>query len=130
MTSSDAAPLWTEGVLGDGAAILRDGVMVPIEEVVRALNRGETHRERQWEERGQDDTARHVGDLVGPEPDGSSARTVILWPTKSSGDSEFLAAIEGYVMCLNDNQEARLSREQLNRLAIMARTGTKRRETP
>jgi len=29
---------WTEGVCGDGAAILFDGAMVPIEEVVRALN--------------------------------------------------------------------------------------------
>jgi hypothetical protein len=30
---------WSEGVCGDGAAILFDGAMVPIEEVVRALNR-------------------------------------------------------------------------------------------
>jgi hypothetical protein len=30
---------WSEGVCGDGAAILRDGVMIPIEEVVQALNR-------------------------------------------------------------------------------------------
>ena len=30
---------WSEGICGDGAAILFDGVMVPIEEVVRALNR-------------------------------------------------------------------------------------------
>ena len=30
---------WSEGICGDGAAILRDGVMVPIEEVVQALNR-------------------------------------------------------------------------------------------
>jgi hypothetical protein len=30
---------WSEGVCGDGAAILFDGVMVPIEQVVRALNR-------------------------------------------------------------------------------------------
>jgi hypothetical protein len=29
---------WTEGVCGDGAAILFDGAMVPIEEVVRELN--------------------------------------------------------------------------------------------
>ena len=29
---------WTEGVCGDGAAILFDGAMVPVEEVVRALN--------------------------------------------------------------------------------------------
>lgn len=32
---------WTEGVCGDGAAILRDGVMVPIEEVIECLNRAE-----------------------------------------------------------------------------------------
>lgn len=31
-------PEWTEGVCGDGAAILRDGVMVPIEDVVARLN--------------------------------------------------------------------------------------------
>jgi hypothetical protein len=30
---------WSEGVCGDGAAILFDGVMIPIEEVVQALNR-------------------------------------------------------------------------------------------
>jgi chemotaxis protein histidine kinase CheA len=29
---------WTEGVLGDGAAILRDGRMVPITEVLEVLN--------------------------------------------------------------------------------------------
>jgi hypothetical protein len=29
---------WTEGVCGDGAAILFDGAMVPVEEVVRSLN--------------------------------------------------------------------------------------------
>ena len=29
---------WTEGICGDGAAILFDGVMVPVHEVVRALN--------------------------------------------------------------------------------------------
>lgn len=31
---------WTEGVCGDGAALLKDGVMVPIEAVVRELNEG------------------------------------------------------------------------------------------
>jgi hypothetical protein len=34
-------PQWTEGVCGDGAAILRDGVMVPIEEVIARLNQAE-----------------------------------------------------------------------------------------
>lgn len=32
-------PEWTEGVCGDGAAILRDGEMVPVEDVVAELNR-------------------------------------------------------------------------------------------
>lgn len=32
-------PHYTEGVLGDAAAILRDGVMMPIEEIVSELNR-------------------------------------------------------------------------------------------
>lgn len=32
---------WTEGICGNGAAILFDGAMVPIEEVVRALNRAD-----------------------------------------------------------------------------------------
>jgi hypothetical protein len=36
--SKPQSPVWSEGVCGDGAAILRDGVMVPIEEVVRELN--------------------------------------------------------------------------------------------
>lgn len=32
-------PTWTEGICGDGAAILCDGIMVPVEEVVAELNR-------------------------------------------------------------------------------------------
>ena len=32
-------PHWSEGICGDGAAILRDGVMTPIEEVIAELNR-------------------------------------------------------------------------------------------
>lgn len=31
-------PEWTEGVCGDGAAILRDGEMIPIEDVIATLN--------------------------------------------------------------------------------------------
>jgi hypothetical protein len=31
-------PIWTEGICGDGAAILKDGVMQPIEDVIAALN--------------------------------------------------------------------------------------------
>lgn len=31
-------PEWTEGVCGDGAAILRDGEMIPIEDVLSTLN--------------------------------------------------------------------------------------------
>lgn len=34
-------PIWTEGVCGDGAAILKDGVMQPIEDVITALNAAE-----------------------------------------------------------------------------------------
>lgn len=58
--------LWTEGICGDGAALLRDGVMIPIEEIVAELNRGEQARaalaatpprpvpvsERPWEREG------------------------------------------------------------------------------
>jgi hypothetical protein len=36
--SDDLTPDWTEGLCGDGAAILRDGVMIKIEEVVQTLN--------------------------------------------------------------------------------------------
>ena len=36
----DGSPVWTEGICGDNAALLRDGVMVPIEEVVQELNEG------------------------------------------------------------------------------------------
>ena len=35
-----APPTWTEGVCGDGAVILRDGVPVPISDVLAALNAG------------------------------------------------------------------------------------------
>ena len=36
--------IWTEGICGDGAALLKDGVMVPVEEVVRELNCGSRAR--------------------------------------------------------------------------------------
>jgi hypothetical protein len=35
---SEHRPVWTEGICGDGAAILKDGVMQPIEDVIAALN--------------------------------------------------------------------------------------------
>ena len=35
---SERRPVWTEGICGDGAAILKDGVMQPIEDVIAALN--------------------------------------------------------------------------------------------
>lgn len=36
----DTTPEYTEGVCGDGAAILRDGVLMPIPKVLTALNEG------------------------------------------------------------------------------------------
>jgi hypothetical protein len=39
--TDEAIPQWSEGACGDGAAILRDGVMMPVEEVVASLNRAE-----------------------------------------------------------------------------------------
>ena len=36
-------PHYTEGIMEDGAALLRDGVPVPIEEVVKLLNERETY---------------------------------------------------------------------------------------
>ena len=36
---------WTEGICGDGAAILCDGVMMPIAEAVWKLNEGERFKE-------------------------------------------------------------------------------------
>lgn len=38
------SPEWTEGVCDDGAAILRDGVMVPISELLEHLNRTEADK--------------------------------------------------------------------------------------
>ena len=38
----EGLPHWSEGICGDGAAILRDGVMTPIEEVIAELNRRPT----------------------------------------------------------------------------------------
>lgn len=48
---------YTEGLLGDGAAILKDGVIVPIEEVVSRLNDMDRYRESleriaDWEDNG------------------------------------------------------------------------------
>jgi hypothetical protein len=37
-------PIWSEGICGDGAAILKDGVMQPIEDVIAALNAAEAVR--------------------------------------------------------------------------------------
>ena len=39
-----APPIWTEGVCGDGVAILCEGVMVPIEGILTALNHREALR--------------------------------------------------------------------------------------
>lgn len=39
-------PEWTEGVLGDGAAILRDGVQIPISELLHILNSADSAAER------------------------------------------------------------------------------------
>jgi hypothetical protein len=38
-------PEWTEGVLGDGAAILRDGVQIPISELLHILNSADSAAE-------------------------------------------------------------------------------------
>lgn len=43
-------PEWTEGICGDGAVILRDGVMVPIVDVLAALNAAENARSAALEE--------------------------------------------------------------------------------
>lgn len=37
--------MWTEGICGDSAAILKDGVMVPVDEVINALNQMMFHGE-------------------------------------------------------------------------------------
>lgn len=42
--TDETTPLWTEGVCGDGAMVLRDGVPVPIEDVVATLNELEEYR--------------------------------------------------------------------------------------
>jgi hypothetical protein len=41
LEQSENRPVWTEGICGDGAAILKDGVMQPIEDVIAALNAAE-----------------------------------------------------------------------------------------
>ncbi len=43
-------PEWTEGVCSDGAAILRDGEMVPITDLLDYLNRAESARLEALEE--------------------------------------------------------------------------------
>ena len=37
--------MWSVGICGDGAAILNDGVMTPIEDVVRMLNERDQYLE-------------------------------------------------------------------------------------
>jgi len=39
--TNESRPISTEGICGDGAAILKDGVMQPIEDVIAALNAAE-----------------------------------------------------------------------------------------
>jgi hypothetical protein len=46
-------PHYTEGILNDGAAILRDGVMMPVEEVVSELNRLAALAQPQPEQAGE-----------------------------------------------------------------------------
>jgi len=77
-------PIWTEGICGDGAAILKDGVMQPIESVIAALNAAEL---TQPESQGPTDeeleaTAKDAeilsmkkqGGLTSPTPDGIHAQ--------------------------------------------------------
>ena len=49
---------------------------------------------------------------------------VVLFPVVT--DAQFLDAIVGLSLCLKEDQEARLSIEQLQRLARMARAGMHR----
>jgi len=42
--NNEPMPVWTEGVCGDGAVILRDGVPVSISDVIGVLNLFEEQR--------------------------------------------------------------------------------------
>lgn len=53
---------YTEGILGDGAAILKDGVMVPIEEIVSRLNDMDRFRAALVEIEAMGSRARRRGD--------------------------------------------------------------------
>lgn len=95
------SPLYTEGICGDGAAILRDGVMVPIGEVVWLLNQGAVNGHRTQSEA---DLAELLGRMrtfaIDHEPHG--------WPAIQMRDITALCdAIVGI------NTRLRLSREAL-----------------
>lgn len=54
--------LWTEGVCEDGAAILRDGIMMPVEYVVRTLNELQSTLKAMVDEQVEYMTINHLGD--------------------------------------------------------------------
>lgn len=61
----EAAPrIWTEAIMGDGACILRDGEMVPIEEVIRTLNRREAAPVEQQGAEISDRELEAIGDTI------------------------------------------------------------------
>jgi hypothetical protein len=73
---SEHRPVWTEGICGDGAAILKDGVMQPIEDVVAALN-ATSLAQPVPEGPTEDDMNDLADDLLGIVlPEGSGARLI------------------------------------------------------
>lgn len=63
-------PVWTEGVCGDGAVILRDGVRIPIEDVLTALNGLEQYKSYRQQE-----------DEILRQERNEDRRFEIRWPT-------------------------------------------------
>jgi hypothetical protein len=90
-------PIWTEGVCGDGAAILKDGVMQPIESVIAALNAAE---------------------LAQPEPEGVTDRE--LETTARAAEIQYMKEHGGLTAATPDGIHAQLQAQRLAGLRAVA----------
>lgn len=95
-------PLWTEGICGDGAAILCDGIMVPIEKVIESLNHCEalnTPDPQKWK----------CGALPGMSGAGGNTPTECNWPLCSCDPyaDKVIAALQECGVMGNDTPDPR-----------------------
>jgi hypothetical protein len=81
---------WTEGVCSDGAAILRNGEMVPISDLLNYLNRAESARLEALEEAAKiaDSIAKDYGQIIddGEHRDGALSVASAIRALKDKGE--------------------------------------------